>query len=309
MKRLALFLVSTLLLSACGDSERVETNYVSVPSSCEDTKVLAAFPEKVPNPKYLPTDWEPAEGTDLYEAYKVGGIACSYGIAEAEVGATIIWAPDDGSIFSELSSGWKDSGLKEINLPGIDENKAYVLTEGTKGQGEYHVWKINVLKNGYWIQVGATFLSSVDEAVPLIKSAYDSLLTPEEAASISVLGCYFTDAEFQLSILQITNHEHTSVAGKLILKPFQKDMAKGTFSGNYENGILHINYSFESEGTESERELFFKRVNNGFVPGYGPVEVINNKIERLKRPLNLKWREKELFSLGEECTTVLKALE
>jgi len=309
MRRLVVILTGVLLLSACGNSEPVETNYVSVPLSCADTKVLAAFPEKVPNPKYLPADWEPAEGTDLFEAYKVGGIACSYGIAEAEVGATIIWAPDDGSIFSELSSGWKDSGLKEINLPGFDENKAYVLTEGTKGQGEYHVWKINVLKNGYWIQVGATFLSSVDEAVPLIKSAYDSLLTPEEAASISVLGCYFTDAEFQLSILNITNHEHASVAGNLILKPFQKDMAKGTFSGNFENGILRAIYTFQSEGAESQREIFLKRVKNGFIPGYGPVEVIDNKLERLQRPLQLKWQEKEIFNPGEECTTVLKALE
>ena len=309
MRRLAGILAGVLLLSACGNSEPVETNYVSVPLTCADTKVLAAFPEKVPNPKYLPADWEPAEGTDLFEAYKVGGIACSYGIGEAEVGATVIWAPDDGSLFNELSKGWKEAGLQEIDLADIDEEKAFVLTEGTEGKGEYHVWKVNVLQGGYWIQVGATFFGSIDEAIPLVKAAYESLLSPEESAAQSVLGCYFTDAEFQLSILNITNHEHTSVAGNLILKPFQKDMAKGTFSGNFENGILRAIYTFQSEGAESQREIFLKRVKNGFIPGYGPVEVIDNKLERLQRPLQLKWQEKEIFSPGEECTNVLKALE
>lgn len=298
-----------LLLSACGKNETLETNYVSVPLSCADTKILAAFPEKVPNPKFIQTDWEPAEGTDLYEAYKLGGIACSYGIGEAEIGATIIWAPDDGSTFNELSNGWKDSGLKEIDISGVNETRAFVLSEGVEGQSEYHLWKVNFLQGGYWIQVAATFFGSIDEAVPLVKAAYESLLTPDEAASKSVLGCYFTNAENQLSILNITNHEHTSVTAKLVLRPFQKDSAIGTLSANYENGILHGIYTFESEGVKSQRELFFKRVENGFIPGYGPVEVTKNNLERLQRPLQLEWNKKELFGIGEECTNVLKALE
>jgi len=309
MKRAIFFAISAILLSGCGNDEVAQTDYVSVPIFCDETKVLAAFPDRILNPKYLPADWEPAEGTDLYAAYKAGGIACSYGIGEAEVGATIIWAPDDDSMFNNLSVGWKESGMREIDLPGIDEEKAFVLTEGTEGQDEFHVWKINLLQNGYWIQVAATFFGSVDEALPIIKAASESLLTPEEASAKNVIGCYFTNAETQLSIFNITNHEHTSVTGNLILKPFQKDMAKGTFVGNYENGILHGIYTFQSEGVESQRELFFKRDGGAFVPGYGSVEVIDNKLERLQRPLQLKWESKELFTLGEECTTVLKALE
>ena len=309
MKRVALLLFSAIFLAGCGGEEAAKIDYASVPLYCDETKVLQAFPEKVPNPKYIPTNWEPAEGTDLYAAYQVGGIACSYGIGEAEIGATIIWAPDDGTLFNELSEGWVESGMQEIDLPDVDEDKAFVLTEGTEGEGEFHVWKIDLLQDGYWIQVGATFFSSIDEAIPLVKSAFESLLTIEEASNKNVIGCYFTNAETQLSILNITNHEHTSVTAQLILKPFQKDMAKGTFAGNYENGVLHGIYTFQSEGVESERELFFKRNGGAFVPGYGPVEVIDNKLERLQRPLQLEWNDKELFTLGEECTTVLKALE
>lgn len=309
LKRTLIFLVSSILLAGCSKAEPVKIQYASVPLFCEETKVLDAFPEKIPNPKFIPADWEPAEGTDLYAAYEVGGIACSYGIGEAEIGATIIWAPDDGSIFNELSSGWRKSGMKEIDLPDVDEDKAFVLTEGTEGEGEYHVWKINFLQDGYWIQVAATFFGSVDEAIPLVKAASASLLTTEEAAAKSVLGCYFTNAENQLSILNISNHEHTSVAGDLILRPFQKDQAKGTFSGNYENGVLRAVYDFQSEGSQSQRELFFKRFEGGWIPGYGPVEIIDNKFEKLQRPLQLKWNEKEKFTTGDECTTVLKALK
>jgi hypothetical protein len=39
-----------------------------------------------------------------------------------------------------------------------------------------HVWAINLLINDVWIQVGASFLQTVDEALPIIQAAIDSLV-------------------------------------------------------------------------------------------------------------------------------------
>ena len=79
MKKRAIILASLLLLTACGGDPEATTapELPSVPNDCTKTKILAAFPEKVPNPKFIDTQWEPSEGTDLYAAYNAGGIACS----------------------------------------------------------------------------------------------------------------------------------------------------------------------------------------------------------------------------------------
>lgn len=308
MKRLALILISALVLTACSDSEEVKQERPSVPLFCDQTKVLDAFPDKVPNPKFIQTDWEPAEGTDLFAAYNAGGIACSYGIEEAEIGATVLWAPDYGITFSGLEEGWKADGLKEIDLPDFDEDKAYVLTEGIEGEGEYHVWKVNALVDGFWIQVGATFFGSIDEAMPLVKAAADSILTTEEALAQNVKGCYVANANGDIFVLDITYHDNATVTANMGFKPYQKDSSKGLFVGTYENGILHGIYTFESEGMESERELYFKEDEGSFLPGNGPVEVIDNKLERFQRPLSLKWDTEYRYAPGEECINLIKGI-
>ncbi|MFM7775571.1 MAG: hypothetical protein ACKO7S_00655, partial [Actinomycetota bacterium] len=83
----------------------------------------------------------------------------------------------------------------------------------------------------------------------------------------------------------------------------------GSFVGTYTNGILQGVYAFNSEGKSSEREVFFKRDGEGFVPGYGPVEVIDNKFEKLQRPLQLKWDNVYKYNPGEECATVIKGID
>ncbi len=55
--------------------------------------------------------------------------------------------------------------------------------------------------------------------------------------------------------MDLTYHDNSTVTGNLAYQPFQKDSSKGSFVGNYENGILHGVYTFTSEGMDSEREL------------------------------------------------------
>ncbi len=309
MKRLALLLISTLLVAGCGSSDdSAAPENPSVPLDCAETKILSAFPDRIPNPKSIITNWEPAEGTDLFAAYNAGGIACSYGIQEAEIGATILWTPDYGTNFQAREADWKAAGQKQVDLPDFDEDAAYVLSEGTEGAGEFHIWSINYLKDGFWIQIGATFLGSIEEAMPLVRAASESILSHETALSKNIVGCYFTDANDDFFVMDINYHDNTLVTANLAYLPFEKDSSKGTFSGNFENGVLHGIYTFESEGVKSERELFFKRVKDGFLPGTGPVEVIDNRLERFQRPLDLKWDESYKYRVGEDCASTIKGL-
>ena len=310
MNKLLKFVLGAILisglLSACGNSEEVVASTRSVPIFCEDTEILEAFPEKVPNPKYIPTDWEPSPGTDLYAAYQAGGIACSYGIGEAEVGATIIWAPNDTGVFEERAELWTSSGLTSVDLPGLEEERALVLTQGTQGEQEFIVWQVNLLKDGYWIQVGATFFGSIEETVPLAKAALDSILSEDDAASLNIAGCYVARLGSDVYVMDLDSHRNTTVSGALSYRPFEKDKSEGSFKGTYENGILRGIYSFSAEGSDSERELFFKREGSDFLVGIGPVEIINNRFERLQRPLQLKWDPSYRYSPSDECSELTK---
>ncbi len=169
MKIFALALTALLLISGCSNEESTLTRIV--PSDCEFADVISAFDEQVTGAKYIPTQWEPAEGTDLAAVYDAGGIACSYGIQEAEVGGTIMWAPaDKNELWAERAAQWQASGQTAIDLEGVDETAAFILQEGTSAD-EMHVWTINILNDGIWIQIGATFLQTVDEASAIIDAA------------------------------------------------------------------------------------------------------------------------------------------
>ena len=77
---------------------------LGVPADCTSTKILAALPSSIPDPKFIDTKWQPAQGTDLFNALNSGGIACSYGNQQAEIGTTIIWAPSDKDNFDQMAT-------------------------------------------------------------------------------------------------------------------------------------------------------------------------------------------------------------
>lgn len=174
MKLISLLFASALLISGCSSDETASTEAPTVtrtvPASCEIDGVISAFDDQVEGSAYVPTEWEPAEGTDLDAALSSGGIACTYGIQIAEVGGTILWAPANDELWAERSADWIEYGQTEINLEGFEEDAAYILQEGTSAD-EMHVWTINLLIDGIWIQVGATFLQTIEEANPIIEAA------------------------------------------------------------------------------------------------------------------------------------------
>jgi len=173
--RITLFL-SILLLASCSSddnilsSDGVETFAGKAPESCDIAEVISAFNVQVPGSKFVPTDWQPSPDTDLDAALTNQGIACTYGIQVAEVGGTILWVSNSSNVWDERKQTWINAGETPIDLPGIEETAAYILEDGTSVD-EMHVWRINFLINGVWIQVGASFLQNLDEALPIIKAS------------------------------------------------------------------------------------------------------------------------------------------
>jgi len=307
VKKSALLLILSLLLASCSSQQEVAAPELpSVPSNCTDTKVLESILPRIAEAKYIETEWEPAEGTDLYAAYNAGGIACTYGLQEAEVGATILWAPDNKSLFSELTPNWVGFGQKEIDLPGIEEDAAYYLSEGIKGQGEYHIWSVNLLINGSWIQVGATFFNSLEDAIPVIKAAIDSLQRPKRAEAKKITGCYLAELPEDLYVFNVHYHDNNTISADFYYKNINGEPTNGLFLGTYTNGIARGFYSLPTSNGASERELFLKGDKSGFVALNAKLEKVEG-IEKYIRPLNLTWSEEIKYIPAEECEALLRS--
>jgi hypothetical protein len=179
MRKTLVVAVSLILLTGCSTSTPEASDgkmaQLTPPASCEQELVVQAFADQVEGSRYVPTDWQPSPGTDLFDVYEAVGIACTYGIQVAEVGGTVMWASNVDNLWDRKKTEWLEQGQVQIDLPGINETDAVILKEGSTAADEMHVWAINLLINDVWIQVGATFLQNVDEALPIVQSAIDSL--------------------------------------------------------------------------------------------------------------------------------------
>jgi hypothetical protein len=176
LRGLALAPLISLLLTGCANSksESSTEKVLTIPATCENQKIIDALPADVrANAKYIPTKWQPATGTDLETVLNNGGLACSYGIQNAEIGATIYWTATDFSIFESRKEGWIALGMKEIKLANGDT--AYAVGDNKSLNPEIHSWAIEISHKNVWIHIGATYVYTLKDAQPIIDAAIASL--------------------------------------------------------------------------------------------------------------------------------------
>jgi outer membrane murein-binding lipoprotein Lpp len=173
-------LLIPLLLAGCSSSQTVvegseQVQLLNAPTTCELPDVVNTFNDSIAGSKYVPTDWQPSPGTDLAAAIDAGGIACTYGIQVAEVGGTIIWAPNKDGLWDQRSALWSASDYEKFDIAGINEDDAYVLRDDVTGADGAQIWQINLLISGVWIQLGASFIQTMEEATPFIQASINAL--------------------------------------------------------------------------------------------------------------------------------------
>lgn len=88
-------------------------------------------------------------------------------------------------------------------------------------------------------------------------------------------GCYQMVLKRDTSMLQL-NSAGDVITGSLFIKPFEKDKSNGTIQGKLFNNNVRLFYTFQSEGTVSVREVFFKISNSKLIEGFGETVVRND---------------------------------
>jgi hypothetical protein len=106
---------------------------------------------------------------------------------------------------------------------------------------------------------------------------YSDYKTPVvNIAPNSLSGCYVSQLKQDVYTLILKSTDENTVTGKISFNNFEKDSSSGSFNGTFDNNILLGNYSFDSEGMHSNRQLIFKKVDAGFVEGFGEVKSLGD---------------------------------
>ena len=175
-KILILFLL-VFNLSSCTNQTNSPSNAIMriAPTDCQSTKMLQAFLPDVKNPQYIPTKWQPAAGTDLALAIDNGGIACTYGVAEAGIGTTVYWVDKSENIFTQRTKIWQSSGFTKFDIPNLQEKFAYINLNSSQ-VAEIHSAAVNLLIDEVWIQINCSWAYNAEDLLPLIEKAVESTL-------------------------------------------------------------------------------------------------------------------------------------
>ncbi len=100
---------------------------------------------------------------------------------------------------------------------------------------------------------------------------------PTKVTQNSIAGCYVMHSGKDVYILIVESEEGKNVTGKVSFNNFEKDSSSGSFTGKFDGTILLGNYSFDSEGMHSNRQLVFKLVDGNLIEGFGDVKFEGGK--------------------------------
>ena len=120
---------------------------------------------------------------------------------------------------------------------------------------------------------------------------------PKEAEIVEPAGdqCYAWRANGSVIELSFNVNSHQEVNGKLSYNLVGKDKNEGTLFGNMKGDTLVADYTFNSEGTSSVREVVFLQKDGAFIEGYGDVATANNKVS-FKDKSKLKFDQKNTLT-------------
>lgn len=103
---------------------------------------------------------------------------------------------------------------------------------------------------------------------------------PKEAEIVEPAGdqCYTWNAKGSTIEMSFNVNSHQEVNGKLSYNLAGKDKNEGTLIGNIYGDTLIADYTFDSEGVSSIREVAFLQKDGTYIEGYGDIVEANGKV-------------------------------
>lgn len=136
--------------------------------------------------------------------------------------------------------------------------------------------------------------NSEDKVAPITASDSPKVVTEAEQISPNASGCYFSLLKKDTAKLQLTI-DGSQVNGSLDYIRFQKDSNRGSISGKVIDSLIVADYTFQSEGLKSVRQVVFKIKGDKLIEGFGDIEM-KGDTARFKDIFSLKFLSAQPFN-------------
>lgn len=120
---------------------------------------------------------------------------------------------------------------------------------------------------------------------------------PKKAEIVQPAGdqCYEWRLNGSIIEMSFNVNSHQEVNGHLSYNLVGKDKNEGTLIGNMKGDTLVADYTFNSEGVTSVREVVFLQKDGTFIEGYGDIVEANDKVS-FKDKTKLKFDQKNTLT-------------
>lgn len=118
----------------------------------------------------------------------------------------------------------------------------------------------------------------------------DSVTVPEsnEPVESSTLQTCYLAATGKDSVFVSLDDNLGTITGKMRYKNYEKDSSIGDLMGTQNGDTLKLSYTFQAEGTTSEREIYFLKKDGNLIEGIGDHKVEGSK-DMYANPGKLKY--------------------
>ena len=116
---------------------------------------------------------------------------------------------------------------------------------------------------------------SMDSSATIHNNITDTLITDNKPVQLN--GCYQMTMKEDTANLRLSLQDST-VTGNLEYHLKEKDRNTGTLAGVIRDGFIYADYTFQSEGVTSVREVAFKIEGDSLVPGFGDIKEVDRKV-------------------------------
>ena len=139
------------------------------------------------------------------------------------------------------------------------------------------------------------------ETVDMQTTTPDSITVPEsnEPVESSTLQTCYMEVTGKDTLFVSLDDNLGTITGKMRYKNFEKDSSFGDVMGTQNGDTIKLNYTFEAEGTTSDREIYFLRKDGNLIEGIGEHKTEGNR-DFYANPAQLKYEGHTLKSV--DCT-------
>ena len=159
----------------------------------------------------------------------------------------------------------------------------------------------NFFLSALFILTAASCEKKTTETVDMQTTTPDSITVPEsnEPVESSTLQTCYMEVTGKDTLFVSLDDNLGTITGKMRYKNFEKDSSFGDVMGTQNGDTIKLNYTFEAEGTTSDREIYFLRKDGNLIEGIGEHKTEGNR-DFYANPAQLKYEGHTLKSV--DCT-------